>query len=167
MPILTPITNNFFINLINRLGIRPPPIEGFVISNVVQPVSIVDSDIALNAISTSQLLDVPFSTGLQVAQAANTILADTGQQPAGTYVLKILGSAFESTVNIRHAVQRRDAANAVTVWEQRFYGDATVPAQYDQTLRINLLANERVRVVQIHVASATCENEANIWLTPA
>src|SRR5256885_292105 len=85
MPSLARITNTFFVSLINRLGIRPPPPEGFEISSVVQPVSIVDSDIAIPATVSTTLMDTPFTGGEIVTPAAGALLADSGSQPAGNY----------------------------------------------------------------------------------
>src|SRR2546428_13281613 len=85
MPSLARITNTFFVSLINRLGIRPPPPEGFEISSVVQPVSIVDSDIAIPATVLTTLMDTPLTGGEIVTPAAGALLDDSGSQPACNY----------------------------------------------------------------------------------
>src|SRR5437879_1036974 len=89
-PSLSEITANFFVNLINRLGVRPPPADAFLLSNVVTPVSIVDADISIPAQLTTFLLDVPFTAGELLAPVANTVLADTLAQPAGNYNVFII-----------------------------------------------------------------------------
>src|SRR2546428_1978470 len=91
MPSLARITNTFFVSLINRLGIRPPPPEGFEISSVVQPVSIVDSDIAIPATVSTTLMDTPFTGGEIVTPAAGALRTIRGSQPPGN-------SNFSSTV---------------------------------------------------------------------
>src|SRR2546427_13101136 len=89
MPSLARITNTFFVSLINRLGIRPPPPEGFEISSVVQPVSIVDSDIAIPAAVSTTLMDTPVTRGEIVTPPADALLADSGSQPVGNYNVDI------------------------------------------------------------------------------
>lgn len=167
MPSLASITNNFFVNLINRLGVRPPPAEGFMLSNVVQPVSIVDSDIVLTSISTTVRADTSFSQG-EIASpvGAAALLADTGQQPAGTYNLfiTIAGSMGAGAGDFQ--IQRRNAANAANVWQQtgnvgvNFGGLVHVP------LTVVLLTNERIRILTKNAWTVGSTAEANIWLQP-
>jgi hypothetical protein len=168
MPTLSAITNNFFLNLINRLGVRPPPPESFVLSNVVQPVSIVDTDVTLSAVATSQLIDTPFTTGIQAAPGANTILADTGVQAAGIYSLYCTLFAQDGVNLANLQIQRRDAANAVTVWAIVAPVSASAGVngliQYAFQLRIVLLLNERVRILNTNVGGAGSSYQANIWL---
>ncbi|MFI5176716.1 MAG: hypothetical protein ACHQKY_17790, partial [Terriglobia bacterium] len=86
---LTSITNTFFVNLLTRLGVKPPPADGFDLINTVQPVSLVDSDITLPTFQSTQLIDTPFTAGVQVAPAIGTILADTLAQAGGNFVAYI------------------------------------------------------------------------------
>jgi len=169
MPQIARITATWFTALINRLGIRPPFSEGWEISNVVQPVSIVDSDISFSAVSTSQVMDTPFTAGVLAAPAAGTVMADTGAQNAGTYQLFIFISAGDGGVSPSANLQRRDAANAANVWEQRIFGVGSGPTGLSGvqpfSLRVILRDPERIRVTVNAAAGAGSGYHASIWLT--
>jgi hypothetical protein len=171
MPSLSQITANFFLGVINRLGVRPPPSEAFLLSNVVQPVSIVDSDVALAAVATSQLLDTPFTAGRLVAPAANTVLADTGPQPAGNYLIFLMLTVTDGAGVNEFALERRNAANSANIWSHFFLtqGGAVsiVPLNLLFTFRIVLNLNERFRIENTTALSAGSPVQASIWLLPS
>lgn len=169
MPELVPITNNFFVNLITRLGLKPPPSLGWSMATVVTPVSIVDSDITLSAISTTQLLDTPFTAGVQAAPVINTVLADSGAQNAGNYFVTLMMSCSEGITNNTLALQRRDAANAANIWEQRFY---TLLNTVDSTrmvmnCQVKLSQNERLRILNLVAGGAGSVYHVNLWMLPS
>lgn len=170
MPQIARITSTFFTNLISRLGIRPPFSEGFEVSNVIQPVSIVDSDITFSALSTTQSLGTPFTVGALGAPAAGTVLADTGAQNAGIYQLFIVMSAGDGVGTPAMDLQRRDAANAANIWVQRFWGMGGGPNGQSGTapmsFRVELAASERIRVTVGPAGGAGSGYQASIWLTP-
>ena len=162
-PFLSSITNTFFVNLINRLGVRPPPPDGFDLINTVQPVTIVDSDISIPAILTTQLLDAPFSGGLIATPAAGAVLADTGQLPVGTYLVLITaGIANLSATGADIIIARRNAANAADVWRQCLVLNLGVTSLVVFQATVKILANERIRVTEQLVGSASVE--VNIWV---
>ena len=160
------ITSTFFINLINRLGVRPPPPTGFEISNTVVPVSIVDQDVTLNAVATSITCDTPFTAGPLVAPGAGTILADTGAQNAGNYNLLFVIYANENTAN-GFTIRRRNAANAADIWNQLISGGfVNGQASWFQNMRIVLNQGERFRIENIGAGTAGITYQASIWLVP-
>jgi len=148
MPGLYQITANFFLGVINRLGVRPPPPEAFLLSNVVTPVTIVDTDIAIPAFNTTPALGAPFTQGPIAAPAAGTLLADTGAQLAsGTITVTIFGAAALEPSGTTVLIQRRNAANAANIWETA----ANIGIQggnFPFSLQVPILLNERLRVVQ-------------------
>jgi len=166
---LSSISSTFFVNLLNRLGVRPPPPDGFDLINMVQPVTLVDSDIVLAVSSSSQLLDLPFSAGYTVAPAANLVLADGGAQPFGNYLVQIMaGTGSEANGGTSIIVARRNAANAADIWTQafaltsQFNGGSSLNFQ----LRITLQANERIVVRNgLTAGTALVGIQSNIWLT--
>jgi hypothetical protein len=164
MPSLTKITANFFVGLINRLGVRPPPEEAFLLSNVVQPVSIVDSDIALPAVVTTQLLGSSFSQGLAAAPVAGgVLLADTGPQPLGNFNVLILVGQNNTAGGADFIIERRNAANAANIWRQVFATTTTAPSPFVFSAQVHLELNERIRVIT--EIGGTGDIEANIFLT--
>ena len=167
MPSLSAITSTFFLTLINRLGVRPPPPQGFQLINTVQPVSIVDADISIPAIVSTQTLDSANSEGIQTAQADGTLLADSGAKDVGEYLVFIMAMFFDTTIYPRVAIQRRDSANAVTLWQQQVAGAASSPVNLQLSARIRLEQGERIRVIQVGAASVTCQSQANIWMRSA
>lgn len=165
MPFLARITNTFFVTLINRLGVRPPPPEGFELSNVVQPVSIVDTDVVLTSVSSTPELGAPFTAGVTAAPALNTVLADTLAQAAGFYNVRVVACSDEGVLGFM-ALQRRDAANAANIWSQLIY--ASQNEFIDFSFRTQLAANERIRVLKaIGNAGVGLNYQVSIWLTPA
>jgi len=166
MASLSRITNTFFVTLINRLGIRPPPPEGFQLSNVVQPVSIVDSDVVLTAISTSAILDVPFTAGILIAAAGGTVFADTGPQAAGNYNIRLWLSSGNAAIRHVFDIQRRDAPNAANIWVQRVSLFQGTQFNLDAQLTIDLNINERLRIISVTAGDAATDATGNIWISP-
>jgi len=166
MPFLARITNTFFINLINRLGVRPPPPEGFELSNVVQPVSIVDVEGTIPTSSSTAIMDTPFSGGEVAAPAADATLADTLAQPAGNYfVIVMIGSGGEG-LSVPKRLRRRNAADAADVWSQLVDG-GSLGNPFMFSFRITLLLNERLRISNGPTASTVGSlHQASIWLIP-
>lgn len=162
MPSLASITATFFVNLINRLGVRPPPDEGFLLSNVVQPVSIVDADIAIPAVLTTQVLGTPFSTGIQAAPGAGVLLADTGVQPAGNYSVLILVGVRNVAGGCDFVIERRNAANAANIWRQVGTLHLTNNGTYQVSFTARLELNERFRIETDTGGTNTIE--ANLWI---
>lgn len=167
MPYLSHITSTFFTNLINRLGVRPPPPDGFDLINTVQPVSIVDSDITLSAVTSTLLLDTPFTAGEQAAPAADTVLADTGAQAAGNYFARISWSATDGLNAVGIKIQRRNAANAANIWEDRINVPNGQSADGESNIRLVLQTNERLRVTSNTVAGAGSKYNGLIFLAPS
>jgi hypothetical protein len=169
MPELVPITNNFFVNLINRLGLKPPPGLGWLFSTVVQPVSLVDSDVTLSAISTTQILDTPFTQG-EVASpvGAGALLADTGAQQPGNYSIFVMVSGDNAVAwgaDVR--LQRRDAANAANIWSQEMTLNNAGTSLITLSMTVTLSLNERIRVITKAAATVGVSLQANIWLRAA
>jgi hypothetical protein len=163
MASLSRITATFFVTLINRLGVRPPPPNGFELISTVQPVSLVDSDITIPTQLTTALLDVPASTGIAASPAAGTVLADTGALPAGNYNIVVtigINNAGAGTVG-DFSIARRNAANNADVWAQAGSVALTGTNFIVFAGQVRLLLNERIRVVTITIA--TVNYQANIW----
>jgi hypothetical protein len=167
MPALAKITQTFFTDLINRLGIRPPFGQGFEISNVVQPVSIVDSGVTLSAISSTQTLDTGFSAGRITSPGANTIFADTGPLPAARYAVYLeIGKHVSGTQGQDFAIQRRNAANSGNIWELigTIYGGSM--EIINRQFICQLQENERIRIISINAGTPGIVVEATIFVQP-
>jgi hypothetical protein len=165
MPSLSQITATFFVDLINRLGVRPPPAEAFLLSNVVQPVSIVDAGISIPTIQTTQLLDGSFSAGLLTSPIAGTILADTGPLAAGTYsIFAMIGVDNAVAGGIDFILGRRNAANAAYVWRQAGLINSTSQGNRSWALTVKLLLNERIRFEELAGSTPGAQVEANIFV---
>jgi len=164
MPFLARITNTFFVTLINRLGVRPPPPEGFELSNVVQPVSIVDSDIAIASVATTPLLGTPGTIGQSAAPADTTVLADSGALAAGNWDARVV---IDSDDNITTGefclIQRRNAADAANIWSQLVWCGGH--GRVDFSFRTALALNERIRVVKQGNAAPGTVYQASVWTT--
>jgi len=157
MPSLSQITNKFFVSLIDRLGVRPPPPESFLLSNVVQPVSIVDSDISIPAVLTTQILDTGITSGVRIAPVANTLLADTGPMAAGTYQVLLMLGVGNVAGGADFEIERRDAANAANIWSQLGFMNTNGPGLSFYSFVAVLQASERLRAIIRLNASATIQ----------
>ena len=155
-------------SLLTFFGITPRGNEdvSFELSGVVVPTAIVGSLTTLQATSTPMLLGTPFTNGDQVAPAANTVLADTGAQAAGTYQLRIQfneSAAANNTVSL--LIQRRNAANAANIWQERVM--ITNTAGYapfgELNLYVTLADQERIRVITEVGSAAASVVSASIW----
>lgn len=163
-PTIARITSTFFTSLIDRLGVRPPFGDGFVLNNMVQPVSLVDSDITLSAQVTTLNCNLPATQGELAAPAANTLLADTGALQAGTYNVLILGSgSIAGNFNFDMRVQRRDAANAANRWSQVFSCNVNGGQNLVFPLRITLGEQERLRVMTVNNSVAGSLYQVSIF----
>lgn len=162
---LTSITSTFFINLLNRLGCKPPPPEGFDLINTVQPVSIVDSDISLPIVATTIPIDTVFTNGEIASPAANVVLADTGALIGGNYnALVMVGGDQAAAWGFDFRLQRRDAANAVSIWSQVFQLTNNNEGFLVLPFTFRAQVNERLRVITANAATAGTTVQASIWL---
>lgn len=155
------------MNLLNRLGVRPPPPDGFDLINIVQPVSLVDSDIVLPVSFSSILLDLPFTAGYLLNPVAATIQADTGPQPFGIYNIDLIaGIDAPAPNNYVVEIARRNAANAADIWAQLFTLNSANGGVYRWQARIQLQTSERL-VVRNRTTLAASGNtvSSNIWLS--
>jgi D-ribose pyranose/furanose isomerase RbsD len=166
---LTSISATFFTNLLSRLGVKPPPADGFDLINTVQPVSLVDSDIVLPVSGSSQLLDLPFTAGKQTAPGLGTVLADTLAQGVGSYQLFVqlsVDGLISAPADLE--IARRNAANNADLWVMMapVGGGTELTLSWNIQVRVQLQANERivVRVGAGNVAASVIVL-ANIWLT--
>jgi hypothetical protein len=136
---------------------------GFALDTVVTPVSLVDSDITLNAAASTPLVNVPASAGEIVAPAINTRLATTGPLPAGPYTMVFWISASELN-NFR--IRRRNAADTGDIWSAFCrLGSASGTGYFPNiALRLQLALNEFVVVENAAAGSAGIIYQANIFV---
>lgn len=162
---LSSISATFFVNLLNRLGVKPPPPDGFDLINTVQPVSIVDSDISIPAVTAPALIDTCATQGDVAAPVAATLLADAGAVAAGGnfhYVISFC-STFEGNGTTVEVV-RRNAANNADIWKIPLSAGVNACATSILDLRVTLAANERIIVrMGIQNGAAASTYHANIW----
>jgi len=166
MPKIWPILAQGFTSVFERLGIQAVPSgQQWFLSDTLIPVSIVDSDVALTAIVTPSI-EVIHSTGVLVAPAAGTILADTGALAAGNYQFRMLCSVRDTTNAQDFQVQHRNAGNTANLKEEEIYADPLTGATnflYSKTLTI--ATNERVRILNRLIVAAGARIQASIFRT--
>ncbi len=108
-------------------------------------------------------------SGAEVTPAANTVIADTGQLPAGTYdmMINMVSVAATALADVGWSANHRDAANAVTL-ARILPGaiDATVRQMFMNTPLIGyeIGLNERIRVLSPNVAITSGVLSANIFM---
>jgi hypothetical protein len=143
---------------LNRLG-AAPNMGGFALDTVVVPVSLVDSDITLNASSATPLVNVPTSAGEQIAPPANTRLANTGALPAGPYTMVFWISAAEAN---SFRFRRRNAGDTADIWS--FRGGIQAAGFLNFALRLNLALNEFVVIENVVAGGAGFFYQASIYV---
>jgi hypothetical protein len=147
---LLPIRATAFQNVLSRLG-AAPNLGGFALDTVVTPVSLVDSDVTLNASTSTPLVNVPASNGEIVNPLANARLASTGALPAGPYSMVFWLSANAAN-ELR--IRRRNAADAADIWAFRF-GIQGTNGVLVFSLRLLLALNELMVVEVINATAGT------------
>lgn len=162
---LSSISATFFTGLLTRLGVKPPPPEGFDLLNTVQPVSIVDSDITLPMVATTIPIDLVFTNGEIASPGANAVLADTGVLVAGNYNALVMVAGDQAAAwGMDFRLQRRDAANAASIWSQLFQLTNNSPAFVVLSFTFTARVNERLRVITANAATVGTTCQASIWL---
>lgn len=153
-----------FVELLDLFGIslRGEKDNTFVLSGEVSPVVLVGSTTQIQAISTPMNMDVPATVGFTAAPAINTVLADTGQLTPGLYAVRaILAGRTTSGAQCAAALQRRDAANAATIWNQEIGVTESAGLLMDISMTARVQLNERIRIITTSAASMSVQ--ANIW----
>lgn len=153
-------------NLLSFFGLTQDGNEDLSVNvnGEVVPAVLVGSLVTLSANSTPMVHGVPYTAGELVAPAVNTVLADTGPLPAGTYNVRLIVSGLNVTASWRtdFRLQRRDAANAANIWSQAFQVWEGSP-RYDAVFAITLAANERLRIITVAATSAGEPIQGSIW----
>lgn len=135
------------------------PVNEWWISDTLLPVSIVDSQVSLNAVVTPLLYTVTQSEGEIGTPAANTRLVNTGQLNANEYAFKLSIHAAETNT---YRIRIRNAADAGDIWSVV----VGVPANDFHLFEVTwtLAQNERLVVENIG-ASAGAVYQARVWYT--
>jgi hypothetical protein len=147
-----------WLTILSKLGVTG--IVRWFLSDTVIPVALVDSEILLQATSSTPLVNAPASAGELTAPAANTRLATTGALPGGPYNLTFwLGTANE--VNYLR-IRRRNAADTADIWSFR-WGTGGTPGISVFGLHVLLANNEFVVVENVNAGGAGAVYQAAIF----
>jgi hypothetical protein len=146
-----------FPGVLRRLGLTNAELT-FDLLGAVVPVSIVDTDVILQASFLPPTFGAPASAGELAAPIATTVLADTGQLAAGTWAVRVRSNASTGSQTCRWG--KRNAADAAWVWSQ-YFALALTAQFYEELLVVTVDLNERFRceVVAAGAGIAQC----NIW----
>jgi len=162
MPENFAVTSSSIDSLLRRLEVRlvTPRAPLWELSNVITPVSLVDSGISLRAdVQANPFL---FATvGILSGPAAGVLLADTGALPAGGYEFKTWLTSAEPDNTIRAQVEHRNAADAANNWGMLYstYRNNVVVLEWVETL----LTNERIRIAMVSTATGGIAWQGFIW----
>lgn len=155
-----------FADLLNYFGIslQSQKDNSFVLHGDVLPTVLVGSVVPITAVSNPMTLDVPFTAGSKAAgTAANTVYADTGPLVSGVYaVTLIFGCDATAGSDQDYYIQRRDAANAVNIWQQEYGFKNSAQTSGFMSFAMRLNTGERLRVLNKIVSNFTTE-QVSIW----
>lgn len=161
---LLPVGSQGFPELLTRLGIQPPLVAPFwLLSNVIQPVSIVDQNLNVDAIVQPFVFETVAAGGETVNPAANTVIADTGPQLPGTFQIYVSWAFEFTTPNAPLWLARKDAANVADIWASVLaYSTGNVGSQgiYEGTFRLE--NSERIVVRTSHLGALTGRCQSTI-----
>jgi len=156
-----------FPDLLQDLLADPRDQTEFGLDNIVRPVTIINSQIDIPVAVGSILWGTPVSAGQQAAPAINTVLADSLALAGGPINLKVSISLQDGLTQQIVALQRRDVANAVTLWERRWYTGTGAGSANGLNLDFEhadtVVAGERLRVIILVAAGAGSLYFADLW----
>jgi hypothetical protein len=137
-----------WLSLFARYGYGQPFKWG--LTDVVQPVTLVDSIVTLSAVAVQPLYGTPFTAGEQVNPAGGTRLADTGALAVGNWTFTVL---MGGSVAMDFRIRRRNAADAADIWSHRTW-TAVNSGLNALTIRLSMSANERLVVENVPAGGA-------------
>lgn len=162
MPEVFGINSFLFQNLLRDFQvIAPPRSPVWYLSDTVIPVSLVNSQIVLDANISETAMQ--FATvGTLLVPAAGAILADTGALPVGRYLFRIYAN-FHDGGQDSILIQHRNAADAANNWEFELMVDATATRRFTQEWTETLIQDERLRMTVRIAAGAGSRYAGIIW----
>ncbi len=147
--------------LLTAFGVVTPPAL-WELENSVQPVSIVDSRVALQALQTPLIWGIRQSAGEQTAAPANTRHFDTGQLAAGTWDIQWWLSAQADEAFRLKQRNAADAADVNSIWIGcRISGTNSML----RSMVFKVAVNERIVMENITAIGAGVESQAVVWAT--
>ena len=163
MPEIGRIQSTNFQSLLTELGITRNNIP-FGLQSEVLPVVLVGGTVSFLAAPTPpyRVQDI-FTAGVQVAPAANFVLADTGPLLVGAYSVDSWVQLGEGNTFV---FEWRDAANAANLWTMQFSlaGPAGTYFNINSFQRRLEIANdnERFRILNLTAGTAGISYQASI-----
>ncbi len=164
MPELLRVQSTLFQNLLRDFQIiAAPRVPVWWMSDIIQPVALVNSQVILDAVIDETAMQ--FATnGLSIAPAAGTILAGTGQLGAGRYLFRIFLAWSDTVVSNGIVVEHRNAADTANIWSFKFFNLTTTKPPYDTMEWVeDVAADERIRLAVSNNAGAGREYNGIIW----
>lgn len=163
MPELLPVNAILFQNLLRDFQIvAAPRVPVWWMSDVIQPVALVNSQVTLDAVISETAMQ--FATeGTLVTPGAGTILADTGQLAAGTYLFRVQMSFLDAGGANEIVVQHRNAANTGDIWDWEAHALQNTQLNHTVEWVESVVQNERVRAVNRLLAGGNNRWNVIIW----
>lgn len=163
MPEIFAINTFLFQDLLRDFQIIAAPRSPvWYLSDTVIPVSLVNSQVTLDAIISETAMQ--FATeGEQTAPVAGALLADTGQLDAGRHLFRVFHASFDNGLTQRIRVEHRDAANTGNIWTQFFTSNTTNALNVGMEWVEEVAQDERVRIAVVLTSTAAMLYNAIIW----
>ena len=146
--------------LLTSFGVVTPPAL-WELNNTVQPVSIIDSRVNINAVLTPRIWTQRASAGEQTAAPIGTRHFDTGQLAAGTWEVQwYLSSQADEAFRLKTR-NAADTADVNSIWVgARISGNSTML----HVMIFKVALNERIVMENITSLAAGVESQAVAWL---
>ena len=163
MPQVFGINSFLFQDLLRDFQvIAPPRSPVWYLSDTVIPVSLVNSQVTLDA-NISQTAMQFATAGTVVGPGAGAILADTGQLPAGTYLFRAQMSFLDGGAQNDILIEHRNAANSASIWAFENHSRQTVEMNTTVEWVETLLPDERLRATNRLATGGTSRRNVIIW----
>lgn len=162
MPEIFGINSFLFQNLLRDFQvIAPPRSPVWYLSDTVIPVSLVNSQIVLDANISETAMQ--FATvGVLTVPAADALLADTGQLASGRWLFRCYLNWQDNNANSVN-LEHRNPANDGNDWDFDFHVGATHTNRYEQEWVETVDQDERIRLKVRILAGAGSRFSGIIW----
>ena len=163
MPEVFPIQQFLFQNLLRDFQVLAPPRSPvWYLSDTVIPVSLVNSQITLQANFADPAM-IFATEGRQVGPPINKILADTGALDPGVFTFRLYFACNEDAKDNEIVIEHRNPGDTANIWDFSWQHERNTSFLHTFDFTETFVDQERLRI-RINLAGTAGKNyQAFIW----